>query len=78
MESLYCHEKRNLSQECNLGVAAYFSMISIKIIIKKNNYMLNCGIPPALSMPPPVLLASCFVLPALALPMLAHAACACI
>ena len=63
----------NLSQEYNLGVAAYFSMISIKIILKKN-YMLNCGVPPALPTPPPALLFSCFALLVLALPMLAYAA----
>ena len=57
-------------------MAAYFSMISIKIIVLKNNYMLNCGIPPALPMSLPALLASHFALPVLALPMLAHAACA--
>ena len=50
-------------------------MILIKTILKKNNYMLNLGIPPALAMPPLALLASCFAPLALAVPMLAHAAC---
>ena len=74
MESLFYHKKQVRIQPWEVRVAAYLSNISIKKIVLKNNYVLNCGIPPAFSMSPPVVLASCFALPALALPMLAHAA----
>ena len=68
---------RKLSQKYNLEVAAYFLMISIKIIVKKNNYALNCSMvtrPPVLPTLLPALLASHFVLLVLALPALAYAA----
>ena len=60
----------------NFAVAACFSTILIKTILKNNNYVLKLGIPPVLPMPLHVLLVSHFAPPAFALPMLAHAACA--